>query len=442
MPRPIKELTDMEIDEISLVDRPANAHAKVVITKRDEEAEVPEDVFNESGELIDSDSLTEGDVVFDNDGQAFVVVSDEFESDDLVAEESEVVGKAETDVEDEVESFELEDDEADFLEELTGKSLEEITLEDLEDIDIEDEAVEKAMPTNVTNAASKGVDWLQGTLTKTKNFLAGHKGAAAGVAAGGAAAGAAGAAKAAKIGDKTLAGSWKNLNGAGAGSRLMTGLSTGAAGQRKAVKGGTAGNIGHHIGSNKTAYGVGGAAAGATGLGGAGYLANERNKVSKSFSEELREELSKSLTDIERDEVIAKAMGQVEEMASSLAEAEEIAKSERDLRLSREYEEVAKSYNLPVEPSELAPVLMAIGEHLPFEYGEVIHKALSAAGEILFEEIGVQGAGDNNDVLRTVDAFIEENVSKADISKAAAVTAVFADNPDAYDEYMATRYGS
>ncbi len=456
MPRPIKELTDMEIDEISLVDRPANAHAKVVITKRDEEAEVPEDVFNESGEMIDADSLTEGDVVFDNDGQAFVVVSDEFESDDLAAEESEVVGKAETDVAEEAEevdeeTFELEDDEADLLEELTGKSLEDITLEDLEDIDIEDESVEKfSLPQGAQKAIINGAEGLQGVLDKTKNFLTGakktagaHKTAAAatGVGAAGVAAGV-GAARAANVGNRTITGSAKNIMGAGVGSRFRTGLGTGSAGQAKALAGGKAGDVGHHIGSHKTAYGVGGAAAGATGLGGAGYLANERNKVSKSFSEELREELSKSLTDIERDEVIAKAMGQVEEMASSLAEAEEIAKSERDLRLSREYEEVAKSYNLPVEASELAPVLMAIGEHLPYEYGEVIHKALSAAGEILFEEIGVQGAGDNNDVLRTVDAFIEENVSKADISKAAAISAVFADNPDAYDEYMATRYGS
>ena len=94
MPRPIKELTDMEIDEISLVDRPANAHAKVVITKRDEEAEVPEDVFNENGEVIDASSLTEGDVVFDDGGQAFVVVSDEFETDDVEVGKSDEIGRA------------------------------------------------------------------------------------------------------------------------------------------------------------------------------------------------------------------------------------------------------------------------------------------------------------------------------------------------------------
>ncbi len=259
MPR-VKELQDMEIDEISLVDRPAAQHAKVVITKRaTEEETVPEDIYNEDGELLETDSLEEGDVVFDEEGQAFVVVNEESEM-----EEREVVGK----------------------------------------------------------------------------------------------------------------------------SSAFT------------------------------------------------------RPVKKSFADELREELSKSFTDDDRDEVIAKAMGQVDEMAASLAEAEEIAKSERDLRLTREYEEVAKNYNLPVEPSQLAPVLMAIAETLPYEYGEVIHKALSAAGEILFEEMGTQGYASNNDVLSSVDAYIDENIAKADISKAQAVEAVFAENPNAYDEYMATRYGS
>ena len=88
----------------------------------------------------------------------------------------------------------------------------------------------------------------------------------------------------------------------------------------------------------------------------------------------------------------------------------------------------------------MAPVLLAIAEEMPYEYGEVIHKALGAAGEILFEEVGTVGHGTNNDVLNTVDAYIDENIAKADVSKSEAVEAVFSANPDAYDEYMATRY--
>lgn len=289
----IKTLRDMEIDEISLVDRPANAHAKVVIAKRaTQEDTVPEDVYNEDGEAIDVSELSEGDVVFDEEGNPFLVVDDESEA------------------------------------------------------ELEDAGVSKGLASSVLAA--------MGTpkVAKTTN--------------------------------------WLNKN-------------------KKAI--------------------------GAAGVAGAGGYA-----IGKSFSEELREELSKSLTDIERDEVISKAFAQVEEMQQSLAQAEEIAKSERDLRLVREYEEVAKSYNLPIPSDELAPVLMAIAEELPYEYGEVIHKALSAAGEIIFEEYGTEGAGSNNDVLTAVDAYIDENVSKSDISKAEAVEAVFDANPGAYDEYMATRY--
>ena len=299
----IKTLRDMEIDEISLVDRPANAHAKVVIAKRaTQEDTVPEDVYNEDGEVLNVSELSEGDVVFDGDGNPFIVVDEDGDPEET-----------------EPEAAELED---------------------------------------------------------------------AGVSKG-----------------------W--------GSILA------AAGTPKVAK------VTGFVNKNKKAIGA------ATVTGAAGFGAG---KVQKSFAEELREELSKSLTDIERDEVISKAFSQVEEMQKSLNEAQEIAKSERDLRLVREYEEVAKSYNLPIPSDELAPVLMAIAEELPYEYGEVIHKALSAAGEIIFEEYGTQGAGSNNDVLAAVDAYIDENVSKSDISKAEAVEAVFDANPAAYDEYMATRY--
>ena len=291
MPKPVKELRDMEIDEISLVDRPAAQHAEVVITKRaTEEDIVPEDIYDEEGDLVDLDYLETGDVVFDEDGDAFLVVDDEME------DEYETVGKAAA--------------YPDYPEEEGG----------------------------------------EGSPKSKKEMLR----------------------------QKLLAQKKKQL---------------------------------------------------------------EEEGVKKSFADELREELSKSYSDADRDEVIAKALAEVDELTFYAAEAEEVAKSERDLRLSREYEEVAKSYNLPVDEEELAPVLMAIAEELPYEYGAVIHKALSAAGEIIFDEIGTEGYATNNDVLNAVDYYIDQNISKADISKAEAVEAVFDENPGAYDEYMATRYG-
>lgn len=253
MARVIKELTNMEIDEISLVDRPANSHARVVIAKRaTEEDDVPGEIYNEDGLEVDPSTVDAGDVVFADDGEAFVVV------------------------EDDAAEYEYED---------------------------------------------------------------------------------------------------------------------------------------------------------------------EYEPVGKGYAEELREELSKSLTNIERDDVISKALGQVDDMRYAMEEAEVIAKSERDLRLTGDYEIVAKNYNLPVDSEDLAPVLLAIAEELPYEYGAVIHKALSAAGEILFDEVGAIGYATNNDVLDSVDHYIDENISKGEeISKSEAVSAVFDANPEAYDEYMATRY--
>ena len=190
MPRIVKHVTDMEIDEISLVDRPANQHARVLISKRDEsEEDLVPDIFTEEGLPVDLDDLNEGDVVFNENGDPFVVV-------------------------------------------------------------LENEQTEE---------------------------------------------------------DAT---------------------------------------------------------------------------VGKSFSEELRESLSKAITDRDRDAIIAKSQQDLAAMRDQVSKAEAIAKAERDLRLTREYEEVAKNYNLPVDAKELAPALMAIAEHLPYEVGATIHKALTAAGSI------------------------------------------------------------
>lgn len=247
MPRIVNKLTDMEYDEISLVDRPAAQSAKVLITKRDEsEEDYVSDIYDAEGNVLDAEDLTEGDVVFDEDGDAFVVT--------------------------------LEED------------------------------------------------------------------------------------------------------------------------------------------SN----------------------ADEYENVGKSFSEELSASISKAVSDRDRDAVISKAQQEIQFMAQKVTAAEEIAKAERDLRLVREYEEVAKNYNLPVSSEELAPALMAIAEYLPYEVGEIIHKALSTAGAI-FDEVGTSGGASNNDVLQQVDAYIESNIVKSDISKAEAVEAIFDANPAAYDEYIRTR---
>lgn len=254
MPRKVKEVTDIEIDEISLVDRPANQHARVAIAKRAPEEEPVPEIYNASGEVLDAETVEPGDVVYDADGNAFEVV-----------------------------------------------------LEDDEQLEFADD--------------------------------------------------------------------------------------------------------------------------------------REPELVGKSFADAVREDLSKAFSNIERDEVVAKAMAKVSELEARAAAAEQIAKSERDLRLTAEYVEVAKNYNVPVDPTVLGPVLMRMAETMSYEDCEVIHKALTSSGAALFDEIGYVGGGDNADVLSQVDAAVEAQLAKAEagISKADAMVAFFESNPAAYDEYLADR---
>lgn len=169
----------------------------------------------------------------------------------------------------------------------------------------------------------------------------------------------------------------------------------------------------------------------------------ELEPVGKSLADEIREDLSKAAGDAERDVVIAKAMQEVDALRGQLVQAESIAKSERDLRLTAEYVEVAKGYNIPVNPEDLGPVLLRMAETMSDQDCSVIHKALSTSGAALFDEVGYIGTADNVDPLSQVDAYLEEGLSKSDgtISKAEAMSGFFSDNPAAYDEYLASRRG-
>jgi len=168
-------------------------------------------------------------------------------------------------------------------------------------------------------------------------------------------------------------------------------------------------------------------------------------EVGKSFrgfdADVFRTELSKAVTDIERDEVVSKAFGRITSLEQQLQEATEIAKAEQNIRLTREYVEVAKGYNIPTSPETLGPVLMRMAETMSDADCSVIHKALSGAGSALFKEVGYVGGADNADVMSQVDAAIDAAISKsgATISKAEATAEFFELNPEAYDEYLADK---
>jgi hypothetical protein len=265
MPKPIKNLTNMEIDEISLVDKGANQHAMITIAKRaPEEDDMPDeqfDLYDESGELLAQDSLSDGDIVYDEAGNAYQYQVEE-------EREPEKVGKSA------------------FFE------------------------------------TQKTTDAAQGDFAKT-----------------------------------------------------------------------------------------------------------------------VMEELSKAFGDEDRDKVIAKALGKIEEQEQRIAQFAKAAKEERDLRLTREYIAKSAEYNLPVDPNELGPVLFRMAETMSYEDCSVIAKCLETAGSALFEEYGNIGGGDNADVMEQVTAFAQERVEVGKSLGPKDIATVFDDNPQAYDEYLASQRG-
>lgn len=168
--------------------------------------------------------------------------------------------------------------------------------------------------------------------------------------------------------------------------------------------------------------------------------------IGKSYGDELREEFSKAMSDSDRDEVLSKAFSALDEVSAQAAAANAAAEMERDARLTAEYTEVAKGYNVGIEASELGPVLKRLTENMDEGDVEVIVKALSTASDIVeksFDEYGAAGGGSHSDVLGTIDGMVEDMVSKSDgdFSREAAISGLFDANPEAYDEYLAERQG-
>ena len=179
----------------------------------------------------------------------------------------------------------------------------------------------------------------------------------------------------------------------------------------------------------------------------------EDENAAQGAAQQVLAGLSKALGDSDRDQVVAKALGEVTKAQRRAERAEGVAKAERDLRLTREYIAKAAEYvGLPVPAETLGPVLKRCTESLSKADCEVLARCLDAAansaesgGYDPYAEIGKSGGGDNNDILTQVNAHAEEMFGKADpgtgFTREHAVSKVFEDNPGAYDEYLAQRRG-
>ena len=73
MPRPKNNLTDMEIDEISTVDKAANQYSRFVIAKRAPEEEEMPQLYNQEGQPLEEEQLEFGDIVYDDEGSCLRV---------------------------------------------------------------------------------------------------------------------------------------------------------------------------------------------------------------------------------------------------------------------------------------------------------------------------------------------------------------------------------
>ena len=150
------------------------------------------------------------------------------------------------------------------------------------------------------------------------------------------------------------------------------------------------------------------------------------------------EELAKALEGEEQREIVYKALDLVAEAEERAAEAETIAKAERDNRLGREYIEKARSYtNLPVTPEEFGPVLKRMYESLTEDDVQLIEKALGEKNSDLgryFSEVGKQG-GYAEPVAKFDGAVQEIQKNNPEISYEQAFEKAIEANPSLYDEY-------
>jgi len=326
----VKRLFDIEIDEVSVVDRPANQHGLIAFAKNDSfdelETGVPEELFDETGEEIPVEVLEHGDIVFDAEGNEFVYVEDEDEEDD-----------------DDVEKG------------IFGEGL-------------------KAAK-NIRMGSTEGA---VGAF-KTAN----QRGAAQGL----------------NFFDRTKRGlksAYKNSPG--------TMLAGGA---------------------------------GAAAIGGTGYAFGKAEMSNNmSLGDSVLEELSKAVTERDREYIIAKAMDEVEIAKAHAAEAYEYAAAIEDARVEEAFISKAAEYNLPVSPEVFGPILKSIAEALTEDELELLDELFSAIGDSLYDEIGYVGESSNTSVLDTVNGLASEFVGKSDVSYEQAVSAMFEANPSAYDAYL------
>jgi hypothetical protein len=344
MGRTVKRLSGLEIDEVSLVDRPANQHGIVAIAKRQENTM---SIFDAEGNEVEVEELQHGDFVYDDDGTELVFLEDNGEDNEPQ------------------EQYEYDD---------------------------ELESVGKASAQSLRTISGMRARALPGQVSE-----AGHRTSA----------------RARQLADRA--------------KRKGQSASTAAGMQYRAIPQG---------GRTGLKYGATGTAAA-----GAGYGGGRRGTKAASLGDQVMESLSKALTDDDRSEVIAKAMDLVQDISDRNADLEDAVAQIQANSDVEGYYELAKGYELPVDPEEIAGIMYRASQTLPEDDVATLDRLFSSMGEVnkaYFNEIGYSG-GYEAGALGEIYAAAGDVVSKSGggLSPEQAVTALFDANPAAYDEYEA-----
>jgi hypothetical protein len=171
---------------------------------------------------------------------------------------------------------------------------------------------------------------------------------------------------------------------------------------------------------------------------GKNFPVRQTGQQESSFQDDVRWQLSKAITDEDRDEVISKAAGYISHLENLVHKAQADVETEREIRREAEYMEIAKSYGgLPVNEEALAAALMDCADNLDESSIVTLQKCLSAASDSALMEIGSSGGGFNSDVMAVIEEHANQGVSKnADTTPEAEIAKAFESDPTLYSQYL------
>lgn len=171
---------------------------------------------------------------------------------------------------------------------------------------------------------------------------------------------------------------------------------------------------------------------------------DQQKAMQAEIEKQTQEAVNKAIEDVKKSatpemEAIQKKLEDMAKTNEVLAKALEV---EKDQRITKEFEEVAKAYkDLPgVEVAAFGKLLKDLNQKAPDQYAELV-KTLDASKEmisknnILMKEIG-GGQVPENDASAQLEKLAKSIQEKEKVTYAVAYTKAVEENPQLYDEYI------